>query len=159
MKREFPGEGLWREREDEGGNSWSKMTWVACAKTEQRKCIVHQQELETAVSEGDASEEKKTAVNHVSWRQFITFRLGDVSGSPVVEALPSNAGGAGSTPGWGINMPHASRPKKPLRKKNNKNKVKEDKIQTRSGSSRKPGYQGLLSRKMTQQHMLLLFSC
>ena len=42
--------------------------------------------------------------------------LGDVSGSPVVEALPSNAGGAGSTPGWGINMPHASRPKKPLRK-------------------------------------------
>jgi len=49
--------------------------------------------------------------------------------------------------------------KKIFKKKNNKNKVKEDKIQTRSGSSGKPGYQGLLSRKMTQQHMLLPFSC
>ena len=30
---------------------------------------------------------------------------------PVVRILPSNAGGAGSVPGWGSQMPHASQPK------------------------------------------------
>ena len=36
----------------------------------------------------------------------------DFPGSPVVKTLPSNAGGAGSIPGWGANIPHASPPKK-----------------------------------------------
>ena len=39
----------------------------------------------------------------------ISFR--DFPGGPVVEASPSNAGGAGSIPGRGAKMPHALRPK------------------------------------------------
>ena len=35
----------------------------------------------------------------------------DFSGSPVVKTLPSNAGGVGSTPGQGAEIPHASWPK------------------------------------------------
>lgn len=33
-------------------------------------------------------------------------------GSPGVKILPFNAGGVGSFPGWEINIPHASWPKK-----------------------------------------------
>ena len=36
----------------------------------------------------------------------------DFPGGPVVKTLPSNAGGAGSIPGQGANIPHASGPKK-----------------------------------------------
>ena len=35
-------------------------------------------------------------------------KKGDFSGGPVVKTLPSNAGGAGSIPGWGS---HVSQPK------------------------------------------------
>ena len=35
----------------------------------------------------------------------------DFAGSPVVKTSPSNAGGAGSIPGRGAKVPHASRPK------------------------------------------------
>ena len=35
----------------------------------------------------------------------------DFPGRPVVKTLPSNAGGAGSIPGWGVKIPHASWPK------------------------------------------------
>ena len=35
----------------------------------------------------------------------------DFPGSPVVKISPSNAGGAGSIPGWGAKIPHASGPK------------------------------------------------
>ena len=35
----------------------------------------------------------------------------DFPGGPVVETLPSNAGGAGSIPAQGAKVPHASRPK------------------------------------------------
>ena len=35
----------------------------------------------------------------------------DFPGSPVVKTSPSSAGGAGSIPGWGAKMPHASQPK------------------------------------------------
>ena len=35
----------------------------------------------------------------------------DLPGSPVVNILPSNAGGAGSIPGWGVKIPHDSWPK------------------------------------------------
>ena len=35
----------------------------------------------------------------------------DFPGSPVVKTSPSNAGGAGSIPGRGAKIPHASRPK------------------------------------------------
>ena len=35
----------------------------------------------------------------------------DFPGSPVVKTSPSNAGGAGSIPGQGAKIPHASRPK------------------------------------------------
>ena len=36
---------------------------------------------------------------------------GDFPGGPVVKTSPSNAGGAGSIPGWGAKIPHALRPK------------------------------------------------
>ena len=36
--------------------------------------------------------------------------------SPVVKTLPSNVGGAGSVPGGGTMLPHASRSKKPKHK-------------------------------------------
>ena len=35
----------------------------------------------------------------------------DFPDSPVVRTLPSNAGGAGSIPGQGARVPHASQPK------------------------------------------------
>ena len=35
----------------------------------------------------------------------------DFPGDPVVKTSPSNAGGAGSIPGQGVKIPHASRPK------------------------------------------------
>ena len=35
----------------------------------------------------------------------------DFPGGPVVKTSPSNAGGAGSIPGRGAKIPHASRPK------------------------------------------------
>ena len=31
----------------------------------------------------------------------------DFPGRPVVKTLPSNAGGMGSIPGWGVKIPHA----------------------------------------------------
>ena len=38
-------------------------------------------------------------------------RMRDFPGGPVVETSPSNAGGAGSIPGPGAKIPHASGPK------------------------------------------------
>ena len=37
--------------------------------------------------------------------------LGDFPGGPVVKTSPSSAGGAGSIPGRGAEIPHAWRPK------------------------------------------------
>lgn len=37
------------------------MKWIACAETEERKCIVHLQETEISVSGCDWGEKKKTA--------------------------------------------------------------------------------------------------
>ena len=37
--------------------------------------------------------------------------MGDFPGSPVVETLPSSAGGAGSVPDVGAKIPHTSGPK------------------------------------------------
>ena len=37
--------------------------------------------------------------------------MGDFPGGPVVKSSPSNAGGAGSIPGQGAKIPHASWPK------------------------------------------------
>ena len=37
--------------------------------------------------------------------------LRDFPGGPVVKTSPSNAGGAGSIPGWGAKIPYASGPK------------------------------------------------
>ena len=34
----------------------------------------------------------------------------DFPGGAVVKTSPSNAGGAGSIPGWGVKISHASRP-------------------------------------------------
>ena len=47
------------------------------------------------------------------------FKMGnrDFPGGPVVGTLPSNAGGAGSIPGRGAGIPHASCPKKPKKHK------------------------------------------
>ena len=36
----------------------------------------------------------------------------DFTGSPVIKTLPSNAGGAGSIPGWRPKILHVSGPKK-----------------------------------------------
>ena len=41
----------------------------------------------------------------------IKKRAGDFPGGPVDKTSPSNAGGAGSIPGWGAKIPHASWPK------------------------------------------------
>ena len=40
----------------------------------------------------------------------------DFPGGPAVKTLPSNAGGEGSIPGGGAQIPHASWPKKPRHK-------------------------------------------
>ena len=42
---------------------------------------------------------------------YLIIRNRDFPGSPVVKTSPSNAGSAGSIPGQGIKIPHASRPK------------------------------------------------
>ena len=41
----------------------------------------------------------------------------DFPGGPVVKTSPSNAEGAGSIPGWGAKIPHASGQKNPKNKK------------------------------------------
>ena len=46
--------------------------------------------------------------NFTSERGAISMKNEDFSGGPVVKTLPSNAGGAGSIPGWGS---HVSQPK------------------------------------------------
>ena len=73
---------------------------------------------------------------HVSQRSKLltvctTVRVADgrdFPGGPVVKTLPSNAGGAGSIPGLGAKIPHASRPKKPknIKEKQYCNKFNED---------------------------------
>ena len=45
-----------------------------------------------------------------AWGQM-KGNAGDFPGSPVVKTSPSNAGGAGSIPGQGAKIPHASWPK------------------------------------------------
>ena len=51
----------------------------------------------------------------------------DFPGSPVVKTSPSNAGGAGSIPGWGAKISHASRPKdKTIKQKQYCNKFNKD---------------------------------
>ena len=44
-------------------------------------------------------------------REMKTY-VWDFPGGPVVKTLPSNAGGAGSIPGQGAEIPHASGPRK-----------------------------------------------
>ena len=44
------------------------------------------------------------------------FKNKDFPGGPMVKTLPYNAGGAGSNPGQGARIPHASQPKKPKHK-------------------------------------------
>ena len=53
--------------------------------------------------------------------------MGDFPGSPVVKTMPSNAGGAGSIPGWGAKIPHALQPKKQnIKQKQDCNKFNKD---------------------------------
>ena len=58
------------------------------------------------------------------------FKMGnrDFPGGPVVGTLPSNAGGAGSIPGRGAGIPHASCPKnqKNIKERQCCNKFNED---------------------------------
>ena len=42
--------------------------------------------------------------------------LGDFPGAPVVKTPPFNAENAGSIPGWGTKIPHASQPEKTKQK-------------------------------------------
>ena len=47
-----------------------------------------------------------------------TFKIsGDFPGSPVVKTSPSNAGGAGSIPGRGAKIPHASQKNQTIKQK------------------------------------------
>ena len=48
----------------------------------------------------------------------------DFPGGPVVKTSPSNAGGAGSIPGRGAKIPHASRPKNQNRSNTVTNSIK-----------------------------------
>ena len=41
-----------------------------------------------------------------------SFKNRDLPGGPVTKTSPSKAGDAGSTPDWGVKIPHASQPKK-----------------------------------------------
>ena len=51
----------------------------------------------------------------------------DLPGGPVVKTLPSNTGGASSTPGQGAKIPHTSRPKnKTIKQKQYCNKLNKD---------------------------------
>ena len=59
------------------------------------------------ISVADAAREQEDA--KASWRDF--------PGGPLVKTSPPNAGSAGSIPGQGGKIPHASRPKKPKHKK------------------------------------------
>ena len=45
------------------------------------------------------------------WSHSIKIQNMDFPGCPVVKTMPSNAGGAGSIPGWGAKIQHASWPK------------------------------------------------
>ena len=47
----------------------------------------------------------------VSCTKHLRRKAGHFPGSPVVETLPSNAGGAGLIPGWGAKIPRALQPK------------------------------------------------
>ena len=51
---------------------------------------------------------------------------GDFPGSPVVKTLPSDAGAAGSNPGWEAKILHASWPKKNIKQKQHCNKFNKD---------------------------------
>ena len=50
------------------------------------------------------------------FKHALSFKKRDFPGSPEVKSSPPNAGGAGSIPGWGAKIPHASWPKKPKHK-------------------------------------------
>ena len=56
----------------------------------------------------------------------------------MVKTLPSNTGGAGSIPGWGAKIPHASQPKnqKNIKQKQYCNKFNKD-FKKRSTSKKK----------------------
>ena len=55
---------------------------------------------------------------HSAWcqTQKVRRRYRDLPGGPVVKTSPSSAGGAGSIPGRGARIPHASGPRKPKHK-------------------------------------------
>ena len=48
---------------------------------------------------------------NITWELVRNTESWDFPGGPVVKTSPSNAGGAGSIPGWGAKIPHASWPK------------------------------------------------
>ena len=58
---------------------------------------------------------------------FLKVKIRDFPGGPVVKTSPSNAGGAGSIPGWGAKIPHASQPEKQnVKQKQYRNKLNQD---------------------------------
>ena len=59
------------------------------------------------------------AVKHRIYRKEWTW---DFPGGPVVKTLPSTAGGAGSIPGWGTKIPHATQSGQKKEKKKEKRK-------------------------------------
>ena len=50
---------------------------------------------------------------------FKSFLIRDFPGGPVVKTLPSNSGGAGSIPGQGAKIPHASQTKSKAESRSN----------------------------------------
>ena len=98
----------------------------------------------------------------------------DFPGGPVVKALPSNSGGAGSIPGWGAKIPHALRPNNqnikqkqcsskfnkvvkngPHQKKNNNNKKEENLGNQTFG--RQESAKHILGRRLTWPNQRLGF--
>ena len=53
---------------------------------------------------------KSNEISHLIWKTNCSKvnKNGDFTGGPVVKNPPSNAGDAGSTPGWGTKIPHAA---------------------------------------------------
>ena len=61
----------------------------------------------------------------ITWLTFKNAKTGDFLGGPVVNTLPSNAGGMGSIPGPGAKIPYASK-KQNIKQKQYCNKFNED---------------------------------
>ena len=75
----------------------------------------------------------------------------------MVKTLPSNAGGAGSIPGWGAKIPQASRPKKQNKKQkqycNKFNKDFKNSLHQKKPLEKKTRFQPMVKDKSSLHHL------